>query len=231
MDTLLQIGIAVGPVLGYIDQVRVMRASRSSNGFSMAVCGILLVSSILRIFFWLGRHFDNALLYQSILMIFVQLFLLHLCIQYRTADSIIEHHGLSSGSIPLIQRFWQWPSLYHYIHFLLAFTMAFLLFHVFFSWSSVYVDFVGVLSLAIEATLPLPQIRRNHQRGSTEGFSWAVMTAWALGDLFKCYYYVHTAAPIQFAVCGFFQLSADVILVIQWIKYHGKPASRFNLPM
>ncbi|RKP14647.1 hypothetical protein BJ684DRAFT_8228 [Piptocephalis cylindrospora] len=230
MDTALQVAIAVGPVLGYIDQVRVMRASRSSNGFSMAVCGILLVSSILRIFFWLGQHFDNALLYQSILMILVQLFLLNLCIQYRTAESFPEP-GLSSGAIPMMQRFWQWPSLYHYIHFLLGFTLVFTILHVLFSWSSFYVSLIGVLSLAIEATLPLPQIRKNHERGSTEGFSLAVMAAWALGDLFKCYYYVYTTAPLQFTICGFFQLSADAVLVVQWVRYRGKSASRFNLPI
>ncbi|KAF9576377.1 hypothetical protein EC968_008672 [Mortierella alpina] len=48
-----------------------MHRMRTSMGFSSVTCGVLIVS-----------RFDDALLYQSILMTIVQLFLLELCVRY-----------------------------------------------------------------------------------------------------------------------------------------------------
>ncbi|KAI1318675.1 hypothetical protein EDD11_005968 [Mortierella claussenii] len=59
-----------------------MYKMKTSMGFSSVTCGVLIVSSIIRIFFWIGDPFDVALLYQSILMTVVQLFLLELCVRY-----------------------------------------------------------------------------------------------------------------------------------------------------
>lgn len=41
-------------------------------GFSRDICGILLIANITRCFYWLGSHFEIALLVQSILMIVAQ---------------------------------------------------------------------------------------------------------------------------------------------------------------
>ena len=96
------------PLTSYGDQILAMRRRKSSQGFSIDVCGIMLVAryplmtdpnegrcedgiektcgesnscgyngqatdcSILRVFFWFGDRYALSLLFQSILMIVVQ---------------------------------------------------------------------------------------------------------------------------------------------------------------
>ncbi|KAF9195554.1 hypothetical protein BGZ50_004354 [Haplosporangium sp. Z 11] len=79
---LIRIAMVIGPVTGYFHQYYTMYKMKTSMGFSSVTCGVLIVSSIIRIFFWIGEPFDVALLYQSILMTVVQLFLLELCVRY-----------------------------------------------------------------------------------------------------------------------------------------------------
>ncbi|GJJ72340.1 solute carrier family 66, member 2 [Entomortierella parvispora] len=79
---LIRMAMVVGPVTGYFHQYYTMYRMKTSMGFSSVTCGVLIVSSIIRIFFWVGEPFDDALLYQSILMTIVQLFLLELCVRY-----------------------------------------------------------------------------------------------------------------------------------------------------
>lgn len=59
--------MAVGPPLVYLDQLVAILRRKDSSGFSMDVCGCLLVANLLRVFFWLGKRFEVALLVQSLL--------------------------------------------------------------------------------------------------------------------------------------------------------------------
>jgi predicted lysophospholipase L1 biosynthesis ABC-type transport system permease subunit len=49
---LADIGIAIGPVIGYIFQLHLIRTTKSVGTFSIDICAILLISGILRIYFW-----------------------------------------------------------------------------------------------------------------------------------------------------------------------------------
>jgi hypothetical protein len=51
-NVLLDISMVIGPVLGYFDQIRKFRQTKSSSGFSLDTTGVLLVSSIIRVYFW-----------------------------------------------------------------------------------------------------------------------------------------------------------------------------------
>lgn len=73
---LIDVGIAVLPVCSYIAQLMLIRKEQSLGSFSLYVCAILLVSNILRVFFWLTNGFALPLLFQSFLVISVQLQLL-----------------------------------------------------------------------------------------------------------------------------------------------------------
>ncbi|KAF8925757.1 hypothetical protein BGZ58_000510 [Dissophora ornata] len=68
---IIRVAMVVGPVSGYFHQYYTMHKMKTSMGFSSVTCGVLIVS-----------RFDIALLYQSILMTIVQLFLLELCVRY-----------------------------------------------------------------------------------------------------------------------------------------------------
>ncbi|KAG0208295.1 PQ-loop repeat-containing protein 1 [Mortierella sp. GBA30] len=52
---LIRIAMVIGPVTGYFHQYYTMHKMKTSMGFSSVTCGVLLVSSIIRIFFWIGE--------------------------------------------------------------------------------------------------------------------------------------------------------------------------------
>ena len=72
-----------GPVIGYISQYKLIKETKSLGNFSIDVCAILLLSNILRLFYWYAARFNLALLFQALLMIVAQIVLLRLCIKIR----------------------------------------------------------------------------------------------------------------------------------------------------
>ncbi|AFR94818.2 hypothetical protein C343_02904 [Cryptococcus neoformans C23] len=86
ISTLAAIGMAVGPPLIYVDQAISIIKKKDSSGFSQDVCGVIIIANIIRIFFWLGEHFEIPLLLQSILLIVSQLLLLAICLHYSRAS-------------------------------------------------------------------------------------------------------------------------------------------------
>ncbi|KAG2344120.1 hypothetical protein BDR05DRAFT_219818 [Suillus weaverae] len=113
IPTVAAVGMAIGPPLVYVDQAASIVRKKDSTGFSRDVCAILLIANITRCFFWLGDHFELALLMQSILMIIAQLALLYICVRYRPRVSP-ENFGASSRPL----SFWQWHTYAQYIEFL-----------------------------------------------------------------------------------------------------------------
>ncbi|KGB75054.2 hypothetical protein CNBG_0892 [Cryptococcus deuterogattii R265] len=95
ISTLSAIGMAVGPPLIYVDQAISIIKKKDSSGFSQDVCGVIIIANIIRIFFWLGEHFEIPLLLQSILLIVSQLLLLAICLHYSRASP-----GQSYFSLP-----------------------------------------------------------------------------------------------------------------------------------
>jgi hypothetical protein len=80
------IGITIGPVIGYVYQYRLIEKNNSVGTFSIKLCGMLLFCNILRIGFYFSTQYSLALLIQSILMIIVQ-------VKYN-ATSVIFAHAL-----------------------------------------------------------------------------------------------------------------------------------------
>lgn len=72
---LLDLLVAVGPVYGYISQLMLIRKHKSLGSFSIYVTAILLISNILRVYFWLTVGFAVNLLAQSGMLIIVQVLL------------------------------------------------------------------------------------------------------------------------------------------------------------
>lgn len=70
-----------GPNLAFISQISKFRLSKSNEGFSKKISLFILVANIFRIFFWYGKRFDYSLLFQSIVSILMQIFLLYECIK------------------------------------------------------------------------------------------------------------------------------------------------------
>jgi len=90
--------------------------------------------------------------------------------------------------------------------------------------SDYYISFLGYVGLAVEATLPLPQIVANHRSGSCKGFRVSVIAAWILGDTMKMSYFFNSSEtiPWAFKLCGIFQCVCDFYLGFQFYMFSRK---------
>ncbi|KAJ5517785.1 hypothetical protein N7453_000207 [Penicillium expansum] len=198
------------PITSYADQILSIHRTRSSAGFSLDIPLIMLVSSILKIFYWFGEHYSSTLLTQAIVMIVVQVTMLKVALDNRPSAGVrngIEHTpfsgGNSDGSSSRPYEFWQWRATKPY-------------------WMSL-AYFVGILSV-IHLTPPpssLPQIVANHRSGSCKGFRLSVVAAWILGDTMKMSYFFNSTEtiPWAFKLCGIFQCVCDFYLGFQFYYF------------
>ncbi|KAJ6107571.1 hypothetical protein N7523_008894 [Penicillium sp. IBT 18751x] len=213
------------PLTSYADQILSIHRNRSSAGFSLDIPLIMLVASILKVFYWFGEYYSGALLAQALVMIVVQAALLKVALDNRPASGAkngIEHTPFSSGSSGGFVRpydFWQWKSTKPYWLFLGYFVAILTVIHLTpISYSETYISFLGCVGLAVEAILPLPQIFANHRSGSCKGFRVSVLASWLLGDTMKMSYFFCSgeAIPWSFKLCGMFQCVCDFYLGFQY---------------
>lgn len=64
------------PSMGFLYQYLLIKKRKSVGTFSINVCGVMLLSNLLRIAFYIYKEFSIALLAQSILNIIMQVFLI-----------------------------------------------------------------------------------------------------------------------------------------------------------
>ncbi|XP_043993945.1 solute carrier family 66 member 2 isoform X2 [Gambusia affinis] len=218
--------IMFGGVVPYIPQYRDIHRTQNAEGFSTYVCLVLLVANILRILFRLGRYYDDALLWQSIIMICTMLVMLNLCTNVRmAADLSTKRRSFLDFDWTY---FWSWSRFVDYLQCVLAFTLvaaytAYLLLD-----SVLFVETLGFLAVFTEAMLGTPQLYCNYQNKSTEGMSIKMVLMWTSGDTFKTGYFLLTEAPMQFWTCGLLQVFVDVAILFQvyyYSRYPQKPVS------
>lgn len=123
-----------------------------------------------------------------------------------------------------------------YYQFLTYMTSALLAIHVllpFISSSPTYISLLGYAGLAVEATLPLPQIFKNHNARSCKGFRLSVIVNWLAGDTMKMSYFFLSSEliPWPFRLCGIFQACCDCYLGYQFYLYGASPAPSRDIPM
>ncbi|KAG0643038.1 hypothetical protein HOY80DRAFT_916829 [Tuber brumale] len=224
--------IVTSPLTSYADQIRNIHLTKSSRGFSLDTPLIMLIASILRCFYWLGADFEISLLIQSIIMIFVQLLLLKVALDYRppscsplspptftTSPTPASHSPpfLPYPPTPRPYNFWQWPTQKPYWSFLLYFSLTTLTLHLLFGSSQLFIDMVGYLALGVEATLPIPQVLSNQRSRSCDGFRLSVLASWLLGDVMKMLYFFSAKhVGVQFKLCAGVQFTLDAYLGVQF---------------
>lgn len=229
--------LIASPITSYADQILSIHRNRSSDGFSLDIPLIMLVASILKLFYWFGAYYDTSLLIQACLMIVVQTVLLKVALDNRppsgtrdgvqhrpfsayTADSILEE--ITSGKRPF--NFWRWNNAKPYFLFLAYMSCTLLSIHVllpFISRTSFYISLLGYVGLAIEAILPIPQMLKNHNARSCKGFRLSVIINWLAGDTMKMSYFFLSkeSVPWPFKLCGIFQACCDTYLGLQFYMY------------
>ena len=215
------VGMVFLPIVGYVPQYIDIMRSKSSEGFSSHVSLILLVSNILRIYFRIGKTYPSALLMQSLVMIAAQMLLLHRICAYSPPAHRGKRFSLVDWS-----AFWAWGSFWSYAQFVVAFAAVAAAVTALFGHSAAFFELLGLVSTLIESGIGLPQLWHNCALRSTRGLSAILIATWVVGDAFKTMYFVMTASPVQFTLCGFLQISVDLLIVAQIIVFHSgqKPA-------
>lgn len=88
ISTVINFIISFTPLLSYGSTVLSIRKKKSSQGFSIDICGTMLLASILRIFYYFNDPFEITLLRQCFVMVFIQTILLRTALKYRSDDAI-----------------------------------------------------------------------------------------------------------------------------------------------
>ncbi|RMZ84030.1 hypothetical protein DV737_g1307, partial [Chaetothyriales sp. CBS 132003] len=245
VDSLAPLFLIASPITSYADQIVSIHRSKSSEGFSIDIPLIMLVASILKVFYWFGAYYDKMLLGQAGLMVAVQLALLKVSLDHKApalvrhepfADASSQHglHGLLQGKRPY--NFWRWNSSKPYFRFLAYLAAGLLVIHLllpFISGSPYYIAFLGYFGLAVEAILPLPQIYKNHTARSCQGFRLSVIINWLVGDTMKMSYFFLSSEyiPWPFRLCAIFQTGCDIYLGVQFYMYRSLPSSSKEIQM
>lgn len=73
----------LGPCLGYIMQTMTMVQTGTADGFSPFVSFILIVSNLIRIFWWYAERFSLVIFSAAIIMVFCQLALLYMWVKVQ----------------------------------------------------------------------------------------------------------------------------------------------------
>jgi len=220
IGVLVSIGFVFGPTSGYYFQYKLVKETESLGSFSIDVCAILIFSNLLRILFWFCKGFDNALLYQSIVMIIVQLLLLQECIKVKSKSFPANKFDMTKKF--KIDNFWRWDDFRSYLEFSgLGFVFFIVLTLMLYS-STLYIETIGSVSVMIEACLALPQLFANRKNKSTEGLSMGLILTWFTGDLAKTLYFIVKNQPLQFVMCGITQLTIDIYILFQIYTYGKK---------
>ena len=215
------------PSFGYFFQGIKFQKTKSSKGFSKSLCLLLLLANIFRIYFYIGRPFAKSLLYQSIVVIISQIYLIHYYLKYQEKSmdelppekSIINH--LSSWrDIINPSKIWNWDYEIDYYKFIvfLFFVMSIICYLIGKDNINFY-DIIGTISVSIETFIEIPQIKENCVTKNVKNLSGAMVLLWFIGDLFKSIYNIINKSPIQMILGGLIQNCEDIILSSQVLIY------------
>lgn len=213
--------LVLSPLTSYLDTILSIHRNKSSSGFSIDVCGIMLVASFLRINFWIGDRFASTLLVQSLVMVVTQFFLLYECLEHRQLN--LKNRSISRRPWAL----WQWNDKRAYWRFLAHFAITLGVLQFVFGTHPVYVSILGTVALGIEATLPIPQFLNNKKIRSVDGVRISMLASWVFGDACKLIWLFlgNEAVSLQFKLCAIVQTFFDAGIAVQWYLWHEGPLS------
>ena len=217
------------PSVGYFFQAIKFQKTKSSKGFSKSLCLLLLLANILRIYFWIGKPFEKSLLFQSIVVIISQIYLIHYYLKYQEkprdinkipAEKSILNHMISWKDIFLPSKFWNWDYEIDYYKFIFLFFSIMSIICAIIGRNLIkFYDVIGTISVGIETFIEIPQIKENCVTKNVKNLSMAMVLMWFIGDLFKTVYNLVNKSPIQMIVGGLIQNFEDIILSTQVICY------------
>lgn len=241
---LMNFAIVIGPSIGYISQGIKFKINKKSKGFCLSMCLKTILSSIFKIYFWVGKRYNIYLLYQAILVLLLQYYIIIFYLKYSDKDCMkivgLQKRDNCSKSLKSffdLKNFWRWDNLFSYLFYSIALgiLIGFVCF-IFGIRNKIFLEILGYIATAIDVFLGLPQIYTNYKLKNAHSLSTIMILSFLLGDMFRTYYYIATQSPFQFVLCGFLQVSINIILMIQIIYYkivdnHSKLAEKSKIEL
>mmetsp|Transcript_12411 Transcript_12411/g.18621 ORF Transcript_12411/g.18621 Transcript_12411/m.18621 type:complete len:240 (-) Transcript_12411:27-746(-) len=212
VKTFVDAQFAVGPIIPYIPQLLSLKAGKPSDGFSPSVSLIILIANILKVAFWFADRFEVTLLYQSLLLILMQLILLQALVANKVGFARKSGRQMKRS---IFNDFWGWDSYRLYLlstSLIVAIVSVFSHFLYEYEW---YVGGLGSLAAFFDSVLGLPQLIHNHLAKNTTGISVLMVIGWVSGDFLKVAYYLAKGVPIVFLYGAALQIAIDMIVAFQ----------------
>ena len=225
---LIDIFMVIGPSLGYFLQSLKFKKTKSSKGFSKSICLIIYTSQILRVFFWIGKPFKITLLYQSILIICFQVYLIYLWIKYHKTDNDLKYNDKKDIIEYIIDwsdtispnKIWNWSNTIEYYKFMFLIIIFLLLIcGVVGIHNTILVNIIGTISVISEASTLIPQIIISCKKKNASNLSMSMVALWFIGDSCKFVYNIIYKTPIQMIASGGLQIFLDFFSLMQIICY------------
>ena len=213
------------PPIGYFFQAMKFKQTKSTKGFAKFLCLLLLLANILRVFFWFGKKFELALLYQAIIVIISQIYLIHVYFEYQDelpakTEKSIKEYIVNWKETLNPSKIWNWNDEIEYYKFIifLCFIFSIMCYVVGFNNTQFY-EILGTISVSCETFIELPQIKENCFLKSTKNLSGVMVFMWFIGDIYKTTYNFIYKSPIQMVIGGIIMNIEDIILSSQVLIY------------
>ena len=214
------------PSIGYFFQAMKFKQTKSTKGFAKLLCFLLLIANILRCIFWLGKRFNLTLLFQAMIVIISQIYLIHIYFQYQ------DELPFKVDTKPLCEylldwketlnpyHIWNWSEEIEYYKFIFFFSCVMLIISSIMGYNNIkFFDIIGTISVSCETFIELPQIKENCVTKNTQNLSGTMVFMWFIGDLFKTGYNLVFKSPIQMIIGGIIMNCEDIFLSLQVLIY------------
>jgi len=226
LKTFADILMVFVPSIGYFFQAMKFKQTKSSKGFAKFLCLLLLLANILRIFFWMGKRFTLTLLFQAIVVVISQIYLIHVYLEFQEDQSFYNKERTINDYLTNWKetlnpkKIWNWVDEVEYYKFII---FLFFIFSVMCSLAGFkntkFFEVIGTISVSCETFIEIPQILENYKTKNTQNLSGAMVLMWFLGDLFKTTYNLMYKSPIQMIIGGIIMNCEDIVLSSQVLIY------------
>ena len=230
------------PATNYVFQALTFTKTKSSKGFSSFLCLVTILAHTTKIFYWFGDRYKYTLLVQSILVIIILFYILHLFLKYKEKPEvcppstfsinkeIIDKNEKVKKCIYSIVSFkdtlnpyliWRWDKLieFYKFYFFIILTMLLCLL-IFGVENKIFIKIIGYLNLILEMVCSLPQIIEMHRTKNQRNISKIMVIFWFCGNLLKIYYNYYNNSPLILLIGSYIQVFFNTILIGQLIYYY-----------
>jgi uncharacterized protein with PQ loop repeat len=238
----LDIFMTFAPATNYVFQALTFRKTKSSKGFSSFLCLVTILAHTTKIFYWFGERYKYTLLVQSILVIIILLYILHLFLKYKEKPQAVTPSTAPNNKEKISKKekvkkcicsvvsckktfnphlIWRWDKLIEFYKFYFFIIMVLLLcLFAFGVGNKIFAKIIGYINLILEMLCSLPQIIEMYRTKNQRNISKIMVIFWFSGNILKIYYNYYNNSPIILLIGSFIQVFFNTILIGQLIYYY-----------